>query len=74
MLKGDISFAYDVFNTFLQRVDERVKFVDELLAMPHDFTVDEEMITDPDAADLRQERGRSPGHLARSGSSTTCWC
>src|SRR3989304_860491 len=29
--KGDISFAYTVFRTFLQRVDERVKTVDELL-------------------------------------------
>ncbi len=48
--KGDISFAYTVFRTFLQRVDERVKTVDELLAMPHDFTADEQMVIDRDAA------------------------
>ncbi len=48
--RGDISFAYTVFRTFLQRVDERVKMADEALAMPHDFTVDEEMVTDRDAA------------------------
>jgi carboxyl-terminal processing protease len=50
--KGDISFAYDVFKTFLSRVDERVTWVDEYLApdFSHDFTVDEELIIDPDLA------------------------
>ncbi len=51
--KGDfdtfLNFGYMVFRTFLQRVDERVKVVDELLALPHDFTVDEEMVVDRDA-------------------------
>jgi carboxyl-terminal processing protease len=46
--KSDISFAYFVFKRFLQRVDERVKMVDELLAQPLDFTVNEEMVTDRD--------------------------
>ena len=46
----DVSFAYTVFRTFLQRVDERVKTVDELLAVPQDFTVDEEMVKDRDTA------------------------
>ncbi len=44
--KGDVSFAYEVFGRFLQRIDERVKLVDELLAIEHDFTADEEMIRD----------------------------
>ncbi len=48
--KGDLSFAYVVFRTFLQRVDERVKTVNELLAGPLDFTTDEQMVTDRDAA------------------------
>ena len=48
--KGDVNFAFLVFRTFLQRIDERVKTVDELLAMPHDFTVDEQMVIDRDAA------------------------
>ncbi len=47
--KGDVSFAYQVFNVFLQRVDECVKLADEILKEDLDFTVDEEMITDPDA-------------------------
>ncbi|MHB1033478.1 MAG: carboxy terminal-processing peptidase [Pirellulales bacterium] len=48
--KGDVGFAYKVFETFLKRIDERVKLADEFLAMKHDFTVDEEMVSDPDAA------------------------
>ena len=47
---GFLSFGYRVFRTFLQRVDEREKSVDKLLALPHDFTVDEELVIDRDAA------------------------
>ncbi len=50
ILRGDIRFAYQVFNTFLQRVDERVGWIKELVAMEHDFTVDEEILRDPEAA------------------------
>ena len=42
------------------------RLVDELLKIQHDFTVDEEMITDPDAVDLRQERRRGARHLAQA--------
>ena len=48
--KGDIGFAYTVFRTFLQRVDERVKTVNELLAGPLDFTTDEQMVVNRDTA------------------------
>ena len=47
--QGDISFAYMVYNTFLDRIDERVKMVDQILASHQDFTVDEELVTDKDA-------------------------
>ncbi len=47
---GDLSFAYLVFNTLLHRVDERVKLVDELLAKPHNFSADEQMVVDRKAA------------------------
>ncbi|MEE8451619.1 MAG: carboxy terminal-processing peptidase [Thermoguttaceae bacterium] len=45
---GDISFAYTVYAIYLQRIDERITLIDELLAAEHDFTVDEEMISDRD--------------------------
>ncbi|MBN2475225.1 MAG: carboxy terminal-processing peptidase [Pirellulales bacterium] len=57
--KGDISFAYEVFNVFLRRVDERVTWVDELLTMQHDFTLDEKMISDRDEARYPQDRAEA---------------
>lgn len=46
--KNDITFAYDVFKVFVERVDERLKQIDELLAEQPDFTLQEEYITDFD--------------------------
>ena len=48
--KGDLKFAYMLFNRFLERVDERVAVVDQLLSTPLDFTQNDEMVTDPDVA------------------------
>jgi len=47
--KGDVSFAYTVFQQFLQRVDERMELVGELIDEEHDFAVKEEMLTSPKA-------------------------
>ncbi|MCH2124506.1 MAG: carboxy terminal-processing peptidase [Pirellulaceae bacterium] len=44
---GDISFAYIVFERFLERVDERVALVGELLEGTFDFSLTEEMTSDP---------------------------
>lgn len=49
--RGKIDLGYTIFQTFLRRIDERVKLVDEFLAMEHDFTVDEEIVVDPDVAE-----------------------
>ena len=46
--KGDVGFAYTVFTRYLQRVDERLKQVEELLAQPQDFTLDEQLPVDRD--------------------------
>jgi carboxyl-terminal processing protease len=48
--RGDISFAYKVFKRLLQRVDERMAVIDQLLETEPDLTVDEDMIVDPDVA------------------------
>ncbi len=42
-----ISFAYKVFNRFLERVDERVILVDQLLSEPQNFASDDDMVSDP---------------------------
>ncbi len=47
--RGDVTPAFTIYAIFLQRLDERVKLVDELLNLQHDFTVQEEMISDPEA-------------------------
>ncbi len=44
--KGDLRFAYEVYNVMVNRVNERLAVAEELLAMEHDFTVDEEIIRD----------------------------
>ncbi len=46
--KGDLSFGYEIFKRFLDRIDERVRLVDELLKQEPDFTIDEEIVTDPE--------------------------
>lgn len=48
--KGDVELAYTIYKRFLERVDERVATVDELLAGQFDFNLDEQMIVDPDKA------------------------
>ena len=55
MRRGDISFAYFVYNRFLQRVDERVSQVDELLKEEFDFTEDEVLSTDWDKIPYAQD-------------------
>ncbi len=64
--RGDLSFAYKVFNRFLERVEERVAFVDVLLKQEHDFTVDEEMVTDPEEIAVRDNEGRGVRPLAKA--------
>ena len=47
---GEMGFAYEVFNVLLERVNQRVKLINELLGADQDLTVDETMLTDSDAA------------------------
>jgi carboxyl-terminal processing protease len=47
--KGDVGFAYEVYDVYLKRVDERARMVTEILAEPQDFTIQEEMVSDAKA-------------------------
>lgn len=51
MLQMDYSAAFAIFKRFLERVDERVVLATELVDENHDYSVDEEMVTDPDLLD-----------------------
>ena len=47
---GNFDFGIKVYKRFLERVNERTELANELAAAKHDFTIDEEMVTDSDAA------------------------
>jgi len=46
--RGDVSLAYQIFDRFLQRVDERGQTVNALLDAPRDFSLDEQIVVDRD--------------------------
>ncbi len=48
--RGDITFAHSIFERFLQRVRERSVIALQQIDASHDFTVDETMIRDREAA------------------------
>ena len=60
--KGNLLFAHQVFGVFLRRVDERSALAEEFLAASHDFTANEQMISDRDevsyARTLAESRDR----------------
>jgi carboxyl-terminal processing protease len=51
LYKGDLQFYYDVFNVYLNRVNERMKFVDELLDKEFDYSSDENYDHDRDKSE-----------------------
>jgi carboxyl-terminal processing protease len=44
--RGDVNFAYEVFERFLQRVDSRLPLIERLLSSEHDFTAAESIVID----------------------------
>ena len=48
---GDVTFASKVFNLYQVRMAERAEMISKLIDTEHDFTVDEEMVMDPDDLD-----------------------
>ncbi len=46
--RGEFSTAFAMYRRFLQRIDQRTVQAVELIEQDHDFSVKEEMITDPD--------------------------
>ncbi len=43
---GDVKFAYDCFNLYLQRLQERMDYAQQLVDVDHDFSVDESIVVD----------------------------
>jgi carboxyl-terminal processing protease len=51
LLQGDLTFAYKVYDRFVERLGQRVKLVEEFVEAKHDFTAKEYLETDPDGTD-----------------------
>ncbi len=51
MKDGEYAAAFGIFKRFLKRIDQRVELAVELIHADHDFTIDEEMVTDRDMID-----------------------
>lgn len=46
--KGKLDAAFDIYNLYIQRVEERCALAEQILDHPLDFTADEEIIRDKD--------------------------
>ncbi|QDT26010.1 carboxy terminal-processing peptidase [Gimesia panareensis] len=53
---GDVSFAYDAFNLYLQRLQERMDYAQQLVDVDHDFTVDESIVVDAKDLDFAKDQ------------------
>jgi len=57
--RGDIGLGYTMYRVFLKRLEERLKVAEEMLAVPHDFTVDEDMVFDPKATEFAKDQAEA---------------
>lgn len=46
--RGDVSFAYDVYRRFIERVEQRLPLIEKLITTPQDFTKPESIVIDRD--------------------------
>lgn len=53
--QGDMTFAYKVYERYVQRVGERLPLIEELIKAPHDYTVKEYLSTDTDKLDWARD-------------------
>ncbi|MBK7228083.1 MAG: carboxy terminal-processing peptidase [Ignavibacteriales bacterium] len=55
LIKGDVQFYYDLFNLYLKRLNERIIFIDKLLDVEFDYTIDESYEFDRDKSDWAKD-------------------
>ena len=51
MPNGDYTAAFEIYDRFLKRVDEQVVVANQLIEAEHDYSIHEELVTDPDLID-----------------------
>ena len=59
MKKGDYEIAFAVFNRFIERVNQRVKTAHKWIDAEHDFTIEEELITERDDIDFAKDEAEA---------------
>ncbi len=57
--KRFLEFAHMVFGVLLERIDEKAGWVEGLLAMEHDFTIDEEIVRDRELTQYAQSEAEA---------------
>jgi len=53
---GDVNFAYESFDLYLKRLQERMEYAQQLVDVDHDFTVDESIIVDAKEQDFAKDQ------------------
>ncbi|HWA99106.1 MAG TPA: carboxy terminal-processing peptidase [Pirellulales bacterium] len=53
--RGDVKLGYKIFKTFLDRLDERMKLAQEFVNADHDFTIDEDIVRDPEKSNYAKD-------------------
>ena len=53
---GDVKFAYQCFDLYLQRLQERMDYAEQLVDVDHDFTVDESINVDAKKIDFAKDQ------------------
>lgn len=53
---GDVNFAYNSFDLYLKRLQERMEYAQQLVDVNHDFTVDESIVVDSKELDFAKDQ------------------
>ena len=53
---GDVKFAYECFDLYLKRLQERMDYAEQLVDVDHDFTVDESIVVDTKELDFPKDQ------------------
>ncbi len=63
--KGDLTPAFEIYNRFIVRVDERCQMAQEILKMPLDFSKDEYYVWDKDKIEYANDEAEIRDRLRR---------
>ncbi|MDF1743205.1 MAG: carboxy terminal-processing peptidase [Gimesia sp.] len=56
LIDGDVKFAYQCFDLYLSRLQERMDYAQQLVDVEHDFTIDESIIVDAKNIDFAKDQ------------------